>query len=333
MVFHRLENSTKIILKVLLVVFGLVFLWLVRDIVIILLLSFVLASAMEPLVDYLHIRKIPRALTVFLVYAFVLGVFGFIFSLIIPVVVEQVETLSENLPQYLTDIQQKFPLLQNFLGSGDLVQTIQDFFSTGENESFVFSQTASLIGGVFTFFTTLVISFYLVAEEQGMKKFIHTLVPKEYIPGTLSVVMKIQRKMGNWVLGQLVLSIVIFLVTWVSLLILGVPYALFLALLAGCFELIPYIGPTISAVPAIAFAFMKSPTTGILAILLYVAIQKMEGLVLVPKVMEKAVGVSPLVILLALLIGFKLAGIAGLLLAVPMVGILTVFIEEYNSSK
>jgi predicted PurR-regulated permease PerM len=108
---------------------------------------------------------------------------------------------------------------------------------------------------------------------------------------------------------------------------------LFLALLAGLLEIIPYLGPIISAIPAIFFAGIQSPALMAAVVVLYIIVQKTEGYVLVPKIMERTIGTSPLVILVALLVGFKVAGILGLLLAVPLVGAVTVVLNEFQGSR
>jgi predicted PurR-regulated permease PerM len=133
-------------------------------------------------------------------------------------------------------------------------------------------------------------------------------------------------------LGQIILSLAIFLLTFVGLSILGVKYALFLALIAGLFEVLPYLGPVLSAVPAILVALIQDPPLAGAVIILYIVIQKTEGYVLVPKIMQRTIGTSPLVVLLSLLIGFKLAGVLGLLLAVPLVGAIMVVIQEFTGT-
>jgi predicted PurR-regulated permease PerM len=136
--------------------------------------------------------------------------------------------------------------------------------------------------------------------------------------------------MGLWVLGQILLSVCIFVGVYIGLSLLGVQYALVLALLAGVFEVVPFIGPTLSAIPALFIAFTQSPTLAIAVLVLYIAVQKLESWILVPKIMQKTVGTSPVVIIFALLIGVKLGGIVGLLLAVPIVAIFTVLKEEWK---
>lgn len=329
----QLDNSTKIVLKIVLVLLALVFLWVIRDIVIILLLSLVLASAMEPVVDYLSKHKIPRSASVLGAYVILIALVSLVASFIVPLVVDQFKVLSQNLPQYAVEVQARYPNLTLLFGGTDLSQIAQKLFSESTNTQAIFNRTLGLFNGLFALVTVLVISFYLVAADRGMKKFISDLVSPQHQNIVISLIEKIQRKMGLWVVGQIILSIFIFALTYIGLSILGVQYALFLALLAGLLEIIPYVGPFLSAVPAVFFALVQNPPLVIAVIILYIVIQKTEGYILVPKVMEKTVGTSPLVVLLALLIGFKLAGILGLLLAVPLAGAVTVVLKEFFYTK
>lgn len=332
MKFNDLESSTKIILKVVFVVLALAFLWTVREIIVLFLLAVVFASAMEPLADYLHARKIPRGVSVLAVYVVVLGLAGLVVSSIIPPVVEQFKLLALNLPDYILQLQEKYPSFAGLLGGDNLRNVVTGFFNSGDQT--VVSRTVGVFSGVFAFLTVLVISFYLVvSKEKGMKDFIRTIVPVGKRDLVMGLVVKIQRKMGLWVLGQFILSLVIFVFTFIGLTILGVKYALVLALVAGLLEVVPYIGPTLSAVPALFFAFIQNPALAAGVLILYILIQKSESYVLVPKVMEKTIGTSPLVVVISLLIGFKLAGVVGLLLAVPLAGAIMVVIDEFTGNE
>lgn len=327
--FTSFNKETQVILKVIFAGVLLWVLWLLRDILIILLLSLILTSAMEPMVDYFKLKKIPRSLSVLAVYVLVLGFLGLLAVLITPIIIDQFRALMGNLPNYSSELRLKFPGLIYTFGNFDLAEMLKKVVDVGSAGSSVFARTIGVFNGLFTFVTVLVISFYLSVEEDGMKKFIKTLVPKEHQDYTYLVVTKVQKKMGRWVVGQCVLAFSIFALSWIGLTLLGVQNALFLAILAGALEVVPYIGPILSAIPTVLIALAQSPVLALGVLVLYLFIQKMEGLVLVPKVMQKTIGVSPIAILLALLAGFKLAGIVGLLLAVPIVGIVTVLVEEW----
>lgn len=330
---YHLDNSTKIILRVVVILLALGFLWVIRDIVIVVLLALVVASALEPMVDYLTKFKIPRFVSVLGTYVVVIAFFGIAISLLSPLVIDQAKVLSENLPAYAVELQARYPGLTLFSGGTDLATIAQKLVTSNTGSDIIFHRTLGLFNGIVALITVLVISFYLVAADKGMKQFISDIVPSQYHNTTIRLIEKIQQKMGLWVMGQIILSVFIFVLTYIGLTILGVDYALVLALIAGLLEIVPYIGPFVSAVPAIFFALIQSPPLVIGVIILYIVIQKTEGYILVPKVMEKTVGTSPLVVLLALLIGFKLAGILGILLAVPLAGAITVVIREFFQEK
>lgn len=329
----QLDYSTKVILRVVLIGLVLAFLWMIRDILMILLMSLVLASAMEPMADYLHKKRIPRFASVLGTYLIVIGAAVLIISLITPLVVSQAKVLSQNLPSYLDQIQNEYPNVSAFLGGLDLKTLANHLLSGLTTNTAIFNRTIGFFNGLFAFVTVLVFSFYIVAADRGMKQLVRDLLPTKHQPLITSLIVKIQNKMGLWVLGQIILSVFIFVLTYIALTLLGVQYALFLALLAGLLEIIPYVGPFLSAIPAVFFALIQNPPLAIGVVLIYILIQKLEGYILVPKVMEKTVGTSPLVVLLALLIGFKLAGILGLLLAVPIAGAITVVIHETLHEK
>ena len=329
----QLDNSTKIILRVVVILLALGFLWVIRDIVIVVLLALVLASAMEPMVEYLHSKKIPRFVSVLGAYILVIGFVATMVTLLSPLVVDQARVLGDNLPKYAVELQAKYPSLNLLFGGTELSTIAEKILSNNSSSTTIFDRTLGLFNGLVALVTVLVISFYLVAADKGMKQFVCDLVPNQYQKTIVSLIAKIQRKMGLWVVGQFILSVFIFVLTYIGLTILGVQYALVLALIAGLLEIVPYIGPFLSAIPAVFFALIQSPPLVIGVIVLYILIQKIEGYVLVPKVMEKTVGTSPLVVLLALLIGFQLAGILGILLAVPLAGAITVVIQEFFHDK
>ncbi len=328
-----IEPSTKTIFKVVLIVLALVFLWLIRDIIMILLLAIILASAMEPLVGYLNIRKVPRVVTVLAVYIILLGLAGLVISLIVPIVASQFTVLAQNLPFYTQQLFDRFPNLHLVLGNANLGDTFNSVFNEATGGHALITRTIGIFNGLFALITVLVVSFYLVAQQQAMIDFINSVVPPKQQAFTMSLVRKIQRRMGLWVIGQLILSLTIFAMSYIGLTLLGVKYALFLALLAGLLEVVPYIGPFVSAIPAIFFALIQSPALAVAVAVLYVLVQKTEGYFLVPKIMQKTVGTSPLLVLLALLVGFKLAGIFGLLLAVPLVGAITLVVTELTANQ
>ncbi len=325
MKYNELDISTKVILQVVFVFLALVFLWLIRDIILLLLISLILASAMEPLVDALHEKKVPRVLSVFVVYIIFIGVAALVIYLMIPPVIQQVKILQANLPQYGQALQSQF-------GGLDVQSFLQSLVS-GFNGGNVVQSTFGVFNGALNAIAVVIISVYLVAEEKGMKTFVASLLPARHHEFALNLIIKIQKKMGGWVLGQIIISFGIFLFTYIGLLLLHVQYALVLALLSGLFEVVPYIGPFISAIPAMFIGFIQHPSLAIWVAVLYLLVHEVEGYVLVPKIMEKTTSTSPLLTLVALMIGYELAGVIGLVISIPIATALTVAVQEFFASR
>ncbi len=328
--------ATSTLVKITILGLILFFAWTIKDILILLLISITLASALEPLVEMLLQWRIPRSVSVVAVYIVALAFVVSIGFLVTPPVIQQFQQVTNN--DFLaSEISSKIGP-NSFLSDFNLTEIVSKNVQSLANqfndlsENF-FSRTLGVFNGFIEIVTVLVVSFYLLAEKNGMKNFVYTLAPKESQPKILHIVTRIQKKIGLWMIGQIIVSAIIFAITFIALTVLGIKYALVLAILSGFFELIPYIGPFVAAIPAIFFAFLQSPTLAVVVMIMYIVLSKIEGYVLVPKIMQKTVGVSPLVILLAILIGFKLAGIFGILLAVPVVAVIQVIIEEWETLK
>ena len=336
----ELTISTEALLKVLLLIVTPIFLWSIRDILLILLISATIASGLEPLVNTLRARKVPRGVSVISVYLIALSLVVIIGFMVIPPFISEFQEFSNNSGQLIEQFQQRVSVdsersdfvqiqIANAISNG-----IHSFGEqvAGFSDNF-FQRTIGFFSGFVQLLTVLTIAFYLVAERNGMKHLITTFVPAGYQPRFVRVINKIQSKVGYWMFGQFILCVIIFALTWIGLTLLGVRYALVLALLAGFMELIPYIGPFISAVPGIFIAFLQDPTLAIIVAIMYYLIQSAENYFLVPKIMNRAVGLSPLVVLVSLLVGLKLAGILGVLLAIPVTASIQVIIQDVWSNR
>jgi len=192
----------------------------------------------------------------------------------------------------------------------------------------VFTALSSAFGGVIFLIAVLVLTMYMIIEEDALIKIVKEFTPTRYHSHLGETAMRVQVKMGQWLRGQLFLMLFVGALTYIGLLILGVPFALVLALIAGILELIPYAGPILSAVPAIIVGFSISPVMAVMIIVLYFLVQQLENNLLVPKIMEKAVGLNPVIIIVAVLIGAKLGGILGAILAVPVATIVSVILTD-----
>jgi predicted PurR-regulated permease PerM len=324
---RTIEISSSTILRTIFILLLLWFIYLVRDILLLVFLAIVIVSAIDPIVDWFQKRKIPRSLTVIAVYVIFISVLSSIVILLIPPLTNELRGLGENVPQLAEKITGYFSSAREYALSHNLQQYVSNFLgSTAERisqtGSSVLGGTVSFIGGIFSFIIVLSIAFYMTVQEKGIKKFFASIVPEEHSSYALGLVDRIQFKMGRWMQGQLFLMLVIFILDYVGLLLIGAPYALVLALIAGILEIIPYIGPIISAVIAVSISFLHGPVTGLFVLGLFVLVQQLEGYVFTPLVMKKAVGLNPVVVILALLIGAKLGGVIGIIVSVPIATVL-----------
>ena len=322
----ELYIPTETILKVAAVFVALWFLWVVRDILILFFIVLILVTAMSPIIDRWS-TKMARPLAIALLYGMIFSAILVALSLIIPPLVIQIRDLARNLPDYVQDFLPRGSLRDVVtLSQASLSSISEQLSNIGAS---LYSTTSAFVSGLFAIFTVLVLTFYLLVEEKGARKFFLSLVPNEDRRQRLvEAVEKIGTKMGAWVRGQLLLMLVVGLIDMIGLFILGVPYALTLGVWAGLTEIVTYVGPIVGAIPAAVIAFGESPVKGVLVIVLFALVQQIEAQFLVPKIMQRAVGLSPVVIILAILIGAKLMGLLGVVLAVPLAAGLAVLLQE-----
>ncbi len=325
---NTVNISTITILKVVFVGLLLLFLFAIRDILLLLLISVIISSAIDPLVDFLYKRRIPRALSVLFVYLVFIGIFVLIGVLLAPSIGIQFNDLSQT--DYLEQFQSKLGLVNNSLGDSSIGRTIQENIKSWAAgfSSTLFDTTKGVFTGAVSVITVLTISFYLTVEENGMKNLIKNLTPFKHQAYAAKLINQIQRKMGYWVLGQVILSALIFGLTYIGLTVLNVKFALVLAVVAGILEIIPYIGPFLSLVPAVFFAFLQNPALAVAVIVLYIVVQQLENHVVVPVVMSKSVGLHPVLVITGILVGGTLGGVIGAIIAVPVLSGVSVFVTS-----
>lgn len=334
----KFEVSTWSIIKFILIILLIGFIFYIKEVLLILFSAFVISSAINPLADKLQKRKIPRFLSVLLVYFILGGIIVGIGILILPAIKEQIQLLAINLPNYYQFIIEKFSRLANNPEYQPMLFQLRDQLFNLANNLSSFSQeiipkVRDFFGGSIKFLLVLVISLYLVVEDRDLKRFFQSILPAEYQPYITNLTLRIQRKIGGWLLGQLFLSAIIFTLVSISLFIIGVRYWLLLGLIAGLLEIIPFIGPFVSATIAVVLTIGSSILKSILIIILYIIIQQLENHLIVPQVMKKTVGLNPILVILSILIGAKLGGILGAILAIPLVSGIQEFLKDIFQIK
>jgi len=271
-------------------------------------------------------------LTIYLILALVLSS---VIYLIIPPIVEEIGELSTNTPYYFEKIASGFTMIKGYADQYSSLTESLDAIKANLQSSAagLFATLTNVFGGIVSFFVVLVITFYMVVEEDALKKVVWSIVPMKHQPYVMRLTVRMQKKVGKWLSGQLILCLVVGLMIFLGLSILRVKYALVLALLAGLFEFIPYLGPTMGAIPAIFLAFSQSPMLAVFVAIFYYLVQFTENNILVPKIMQKAVGLNPIVSITVLLMGFKLAGIVGAFISIPVATAINVFLQDIFDNK
>lgn len=335
-----IDISFWTMLKALLLVFLILALWVLRDVVAVVLLSIVIASAIEPLNHFLAQFRMPRVLSVLFVYLAAFFILSLVFYLVVPPLLADVLDFISTLPTYIEKtLGPKGPL---FLALPELPGAISDFlfnFALSLEKSIpaltagLFSAGNSLFGGAVSFILLIVISFYLSVQEHGIENFLRIITPLENEDYILSLWQRSQRKIGRWLQGQILLGVLVGVIVFLGLTILDVKYALLLAILSAIFEIIPVFGPVMAAIPAVAIASIQSPILGLMVLGLYIVVQQFENHLIYPLVVKKTIGVPPLLVVLSLVIGGTLGGFYGIVLAVPAAAVLVEFLNDVASRK
>ncbi len=326
---NTVNVSTITLLKVVLIGLLIWFLFVIREVIVLFLISLIISSAIDPLADYLAKKKFPRALSVLIIYILFLGIVGLAISLLVPVIIDQFNQLAQSnfYDTFMSKVGGFRGGLQRLGIDQTVAQNIKAF--AGNASQGLFNATRNVLTGIVSVVTVLAVSFYLSAEENGTKNFVKHLVPFKNQAYVTKLVTRIQRKVGSWVIGQLMLSLSIFILTYIGLLILHVDYALVLAIIAGLLEIVPYIGPIISVIPAAFFAFIQDPPLALAVLILYLVVQQLENHLLVPIIMSKSVGINPVLVILGVLIGGTLGGWIGAIIAIPLLSGLLVFFYDF----
>jgi len=322
---RKVEISYKTIVFTAVFAVSLWFLYSIRDIVLQLFAALLLMTILNPIVKKLSRIKIPKALSILVSYIIIFGLFGLAIGILLPPLVEQTTNLANNLPKYLQDSG-----ITKYANSDILKEVVSQL---GTVPSQVIKAGFSFFANILNILTVLIFAFYLLLIRDKFDKNLESIFGKEKSIDVSKVVDQLELKLGGWARGQLLLMLLVGISSYIGFVILGIPFALPLALLAGIFEIVPYLGPIVASVPAIILGFRFSAFVGGASIGLAILIQQLENYVFVPKIMEKSTGVSPIITLLSLAIGAKLAGITGMVMSIPIVIIIQVLLQNKFSKE
>ncbi|MBI2041800.1 MAG: AI-2E family transporter [Candidatus Nealsonbacteria bacterium] len=327
-----LDISWETILKIAVAAGFFYVLYLLRNILIWVIFALIISVLFDPAVNFLK-KFMPRILAVILIYVSVFGIIGMSIYLVAPLFVKEINQFSQDFPTYFERISpvlsglgiEAFDSFEKFIG------TIQSQLSGISSN--IFSAIGAIFGGLFSTITILTISLFLSLEEKGLEKVVGALSPKKYEAVVLSLLGKSQKKVAGWFGSKILSSIFISLLTFLICYVLNIQYAISFGLFAGVFNLIPIIGPVISGAIIGIIVAANSWLKAAFFIAAFVLTQQIEGNILTPVLTKKFIGLSPALVIIALLVGGKLWGFMGAFLAIPIAGILFEFVRDFLKKK
>ncbi len=328
-----LDISWGTIFKITITILCLYLFYLIREILVWIIFSLIISVLFNPAIDLFQRRKIPRVLAAILVYFSIFGLFGFLIYLIAPAFISEIQQFTQLFPQYFEKVAPPLKALGvvAFESFEVFVKTAQDWLIKASFS--IFNALFSIFGGIFSTISVFVIAFFLSLEEKSVERTITLLTPKKYEAYVLDLWVKCQNKVAGWfgmrVLGCILVGLLAFLAGYVF----KIKYAVSFGLLAGILDILPIIGPIIAGVIIFVFTALDSWLKGFFILTAFILIQQIEGNILTPLLSKKFVGLPPVLVLIALMIGGKLWGLLGAILAIPLAGIVFEFLSDFLKKR
>ncbi len=340
----RVSITPGAVVTTLLVVAGAYVFWLLRDLALLVLTAIVIASAIEPGVAFFIRQHIPRFIAALLVYVLVFGSVFFILYLFFPPIVSDAANFLSAMPRYLDtiNVSTSFPSITNAAslanggnGTQPFMQTLlslQSVFTAGS--SGVLQLFVTFFGGIFSLMLVIVLSFYFALQDTGVDDFLRMVMPVAYEDYSVDLWKRAQKKIGRWMQGQILLSVIVAILVYLGLLIIGIPYALLLSVFTAMAEIIPIFGSLIAGTVAVIVAYSDGGVAlGAIVAGLYIVINQFESNLIYPLIVKKIVGIPPLLVIVALIAGYTLAGFLGVLLSVPLAAVALELLTDFDKRK
>lgn len=340
----RISITANTIIVALCIAVGAYVFWLLRELVLLLVTAIIIASAIEPGIAFFIRHRVPRFVSALLVYVLVFGsVFSLLYFFFPPIVADAANFLSA-MPRYLDTIHvpSSFSSIANATSFASGQQGIQSFVQTLLSLQSVFTETSggvlqlfiTFFGGIFSLLLIIVLSFYFALQDTGVDDFLRLVMPVSYEEYVVDLWKRAQKKIGLWMQGQILLSVIVGVLVYLGLLIIGVPYALLLSVFTAMAEIIPVFGSLIAGTIAVIVGYSDGGVAlGAIVAGLYIVVNQFESNLIYPLIVKKIVGIPPLLVIVALIAGYTLAGFLGAVLSVPIAAVLLEFITDFDKRK
>jgi len=342
-----LMSVFKSVLVVLMVLVGAYLVYSIGSILVVFFISFFIAAALDPLVDLLQSYHVPRAVGLLLIYVLVFFLVALLFAQLLPLIASQLIGIATLVNNFIVGISnnsvsnlpfgaQIKPFLDELYKAIDfkvvavqLQSSLQlissQLVNLGGN---LWSVILQISNGMMNFMLILILVFFMTVDENALENFCISVFPAKYSGYISHRMQMVKNKIGEWIRGQFFVSMAAGVITFIGLAIAGVNYSLTISLIAGVCMIIPVFGRVVAAIIALPIVLNQSPALALFLIIYYFAISQVENNIMVPLFMNKAVGLSPIMIIFSLLVGFQLMGVLGLVLAVPIATIIAIFAKD-----
>jgi len=328
-----LDISVKTIIKISLTVVFFYFVFVLRDILMWLIFALIISILFDPAIDFLQRKKIPRALGTILIYSLTFGALSFLIWMVIPIFGDEIKQFAESFPQYFEKIS---PLLKD-LGF-QAFESIDVFMKSFQNilgamAGNIFNVLFAVFGGFFSFLFVIITAAFLSLDEKVVERTLILLFPQKYEDIVLQIWAKAQKKVSGWFLARIISCLFVGLACYITFLIFNVKYPLILALFAGVFNFIPYIGSIFTGFLIFIIVFPSEMLKSIFVLASFVLIHQIESNVLSPILMKRIVNIPPALVIVSLVVGAKLWGFLGALLIIPLASIIFEFTGEFLKKR
>ncbi len=322
---RKIEISYKTIVFTVLFILFITFLYYIKDIILQLFVALLIMAVLNPIVTKLEKYKIPRAASVLIVYLILVVFLIFAVATLVPALVDQTAKFSNAIPRIMAELNIPIEVVDQI--------TTQLTSQLSSLPSQILRIGVSVFSNIVSLLAVFIFALYFLLARKKFKDQVRTIASEDQAERFDGLLARLEKELGGWARAQVILMVIIGITTYVGLSAIGVPYALPLAVLAGILEVIPNLGPFFASVPAVLVGLGISPFTGLSVAALYVLVQQLENYLIVPKVMQKNAHVSPVVTLLSIVVGFRMAGVVGAILSVPIVIIVRVLLNEFWYKK
>lgn len=325
---QKLDISWETIFKISIAVVSLYLIYLIRSVLVWFLFSLIISVMLEPLFDFFQKRKIPRIISVIIVYLLIFGLISFLIYLSIPLFVSEINQFSQIFPDYFEKIAP--PLRSLGVQAFKDIENFVDFLSKnlGSIATNVLKAASAIFGGILSTFFVLSLAIFMSLEEKPIEKTLILLFPKKYEAYILDLWQRCRNRVSGWFISRILGSVFVGVLSYISLFIFKAKYPLSLSLLAGAFDFVPVIGPIIIGTLIFLIVALDNFMRAIFILIVFILIHQIEGNIIFPILTKKFTDLSPVLVLLALTIGGILWGIWGAILAIPLFGILYEFLRD-----